>query len=179
MEIIIRPELKKEYSKTEEVVKRAFSNVEISDKTEHLLVNRIRKSNAFIPELSLLALNENKDRIGHILFSKVAIVDGGDAVEALALAPLSVEPEYQRKGVGSQLVHMGIKKARELGYHSVIVLGHSEYYPKFGFKPASLWNIQAPFDVPDEIFMALELKPNALENVQGIVQYSSAFSDLD
>ncbi|OAJ73820.1 GCN5 family acetyltransferase [Brevibacillus sp. SKDU10] len=175
MEILIRPELTEEYNTTEDIIKRAFLNEEYSDKKEHLLVNRIRKSDAFIPELSLVALNQAKDIIGHILLSKIKIVGGDNAVDSLALAPVSVAPEYQKKGIGSKLIHAALKSAKELGYHSVIVLGHKDYYPKFGFKPASLWNIQAPFEVPDEVFMALEITDNSLENVQGVVHYSKAF----
>jgi predicted N-acetyltransferase YhbS len=177
LDITIRQELTTEYSKTEEIVKRAFLNETYSDKKEHLLVNRIRKSDAFIPELSLIALNQHKVVIGHILLSKIKIVDGDNTVDSLALAPVSVIPEYQKKGIGSQLIHTALKNAKNLGYHSVIVLGHKSYYPKFGFKPASLWNIQSPFEVPDEVFMALELTHHSLEKVQGVVHYSKAFSE--
>ncbi|AMA52435.1 GNAT family N-acetyltransferase [Bacillus inaquosorum] len=175
MEFFIRQELTHEYNTTEDIVKRAFLNEKYSDKKEHFLVNKIRKSDAFIPELSLVALN-GKEIVGHILLSKIKIVDGDNAVDSLALAPVSVAPEYQRKGIGSQLIHVALKKAKELGYRSVIVLGHKDYYPKFGFKPASLWNIKAPFEVPDEVFMALELSKDSLENVKGVVHYSKAFS---
>lgn len=175
MDIIIRPELNTEYNKTEEIIQKAFLNEEYSDQKEHLLVNRIRKSDAFIPELSLVALNQGEDVIGHILLSKIKIIDGNNEVDSLALAPVSVTPEYQKKGIGSQLIQAALKNAKDLGYRSVIVLGHKDYYPKFGFKPASLWNIQAPFEVPDEVFMALELTPNSLEKVQGVVHYSKAF----
>ncbi|MGG2066948.1 GNAT family N-acetyltransferase [Bacillus sp. S14(2024)] len=178
MDILIQQELIEDYNKTEEIVKRAFFNEEFSDKKEHILVNRIRKSDAFIPDLSLVAFNQDKDIIGHILLSKIKIVDGDHAVDSLALAPVAVVPEQQKKGIGSHLIHAALKKAKELGYRSVIVLGHKEYYPKFGFQPTNLWNIQAPFDVPAEIYMALELTDNALENVKGIVHYSEAFSEL-
>ncbi|WP_214483129.1 N-acetyltransferase [Bacillus sp. SM2101] len=175
MDIMIKQEISKEYKLTEEIVKRAFLNV--GDKKEHILVNRIRKSNAFIPELSLVAKDRNNNIVGHILLSKITIGSGDNAVDSLVLAPLSVVPEYQKNGIGSQLIHSALKNAKELGYSSVIVLGHKDYYPKFGFKPASLWNIEAPFEVPDEVFMALEITENSLENVQGIVYYSNAFSD--
>jgi len=75
------------------------------------------------------------------------------------------------------LINEGLEQAKAAGYPSVIVLGHADYYPRFGFKSASLWGIQAPFDVPDEAFMALELTPGALKDVSGVVQYSEAFSE--
>ncbi|RAL24456.1 GNAT family N-acetyltransferase [Thermoflavimicrobium daqui] len=177
MKILIRQELTEEYNTTEMIVKRAFLNEVYSDKKEHLLINRIRKSDAFIPELSLVAIDQNKEMVGHILLSKITIVDAEKTVDSLALAPVAVVPEYQKKGIGSQLIHDALKKAKKIGYHSVIVLGHKNYYPKFGFKPASLWNIRAPFEVPDEVFMALELTENSLKNVQGVVRYSDAFSE--
>ncbi|VEF47566.1 N-acetyltransferase GCN5 [Bacillus freudenreichii] len=175
MEILIREELPEEYNMTEKVVKKAFLYEEYSDKKEHLLVNRIRKSDAFIPELSLVAIDKDKEIVGYILLSKVTIVKDDKTVDSLALAPVSVTPEHQKRGIGSQLIHAALKRAKEIGYHSVIVLGHSDYYPKFGFKQARLWNIQAPFDVPDDVFMALELTENSLENVEGVVHYSNAF----
>jgi predicted N-acetyltransferase YhbS len=177
MEIFIRQELTEDNSQTEEVVKRAFLDEEYSDKKEHILVNRIRKTDAFISELSLVALNQDQDIVGHVLLSKIKIADGDKAVDSLALAPVSVLPDYQNKGIGSQLIRVALKKAKEVGFHSVIVLGHKDYYPRFGFKQADLWNIRAPFEVPSEFFMALELVENSLENVQGIVHYSKAFSE--
>jgi len=175
MDIKIRKERPEDYQTTEQVVKSAFSTVEISDKQEHVLVDRIRKSDAYIPELSLVAFNQENKMVGHILLSKIQITDDQKSVESLALAPVSVAPEFHRKGVGSKLIYAAIEKAKQLGHHSIIVLGHPTYYPKFGFKPACLWKIRAPFDVPDEVFMGLELTENAFEHIQGVVQYSRAF----
>ncbi|MBY6053073.1 GNAT family N-acetyltransferase [Cytobacillus firmus] len=177
MDILIRQELPADYNSTEEMVKEAFLHEEYSDKTEHFLVKRLRNSDAFISELSLVALNPAKEVVGHILLTKIKISDGERAEDSLALAPVSVRPGYQGKGIGSQLIRTALNKAKEAGYQSVIVLGHKDYYPKFGFKPASLWNIQAPFEVPDEVFMALELTENALKNTAGVVHYSKAFSE--
>ncbi|WP_242270435.1 GNAT family N-acetyltransferase [Bacillus cereus group sp. BfR-BA-01310] len=172
--VTIRQEQQNDYSKTEEVVKQAFLNEEFSDKTEHELVSRIRKCDAFIPELSIVAVD--KEIVGHIMLSKITIEQDGTSVESLALAPVSVAPSHQKKGIGGKLIAAAIEKAKELGYGSVVVLGHQDYYPKFGFKKASDWNIKAPFEVPDEVFMAMELRENALQGVEGVVQYSEAFS---
>ncbi|CAM4021028.1 GNAT family N-acetyltransferase [Bacillus paramycoides] len=172
--VTIRQEQQNDYSKTEEVVKQAFLNEEFSDKTEHELVSRIRKCDAFIPELSIVAVD--KEIVGHIMLSKITIEQDGTSVESLALAPVSVAPSHQKKGIGGKLIAAALEKAKELGYGSVVVLGHQEYYPKFGFKKASDWNIKAPFEVPDEVFMAMELRENALQGVEGVVQYSEAFS---
>lgn len=167
MRITIREVLPADHAITEAVVESAFANMEFSDQREHELVSRIRKSDAFIPNLSIVALHN--DIVGHILLSKIKIINDNHVVESLALAPVAVLPEYQNKGIGRLLILEALKKAKELGYQSVIVLGHPEYYPKFGFKKAATWGIKAPFEVPEEAFMALELQENALSNVSGVV----------
>ena len=176
MNLEIRQEQLEDYEFTESVVKLAFANAEYSDNKEHKLVSRIRKSNVFIPKLSLVATDKDTGKIlGHILLSKIIISKDDQITESLALAPVSVLPEYQNKGVGLLLITEALKEAKELGYNSVVVLGHPEYYPKFGFKKASVWGIKAPFDVPDEAFMAIELRDNALDGVSGVVEYPSVF----
>lgn len=177
MNLKIRQEQIEQYEMTEKVVKSAFANAEHSDQKEHLLVSRMRNSNGFIPELSLVATDKDNNKIlGHILLSKIGIrKDDNELVESLALAPVSVLPEYQNKGIGGHLITEALKEAKELGYSSVVVLGHPEYYPKFGFKKASLWGIKAPFEVPDEAFLAIELRENALNKVSGVVEYPSVF----
>src|SRR5690606_1601651 len=174
MNIIIKQEQVKDYKITENVVKCAFANAEHSDKNEHNLVCRIRNSNVFIPELSLVAM-DNERIVGHILFSKVKIKNEDQVVESLALAPVSVLPEYQNQGVGKLLISKALQKAKELRFHSVVVLGHPEYYPKIGVKEASSGGIKAPFEVPDEAFMAMELGENTLDKVSGVVEYPSVF----
>ncbi|EJR21473.1 GNAT family N-acetyltransferase [Bacillus cereus] len=173
--VTIRQEQKNDYRKTEEVVQQAFLHEEFSDKTEHALVKRIRECDAFVPELSIVAVDE--DIVGHIMLSKITIEQGGTSVESLALAPVLVVRDHQKKGIGGKLITVALEKAKELGYGSVVVLGHPGYYPKFGFKKASEWNIKAPFEVPDEVFMVIELSENALQGVEGVVQYSSAFAE--
>ncbi|MDA1599408.1 N-acetyltransferase [Bacillus cereus] len=173
--VTIRQEQQNDYRKTEEVVQQAFLNEEFSDKKEHELVKRIRECDAFVPELSIVAIDE--EIVGYIMLSKITIEKDGASVDSLALAPVSVARGHQKKGIGGKLIKVALEKAKELGYGSVVVLGHPEYYPKFGFKKASEWNIQAPFEVPGEVFMAMELRENALESVEGIVQYSSAFAE--
>src|SRR5699024_3295995 len=156
MNFIIRQEQKSDYEITERVVKIAFASAEQSDQDEHNLVSRIRQSDVFIPELSLVAVDKDKNEIlGHILLSKVLIGNGDNQkVKSLALAPVSVLPDYQNKGIGKFLIEKSLKEAKELGFQSVIVLGHPEYYPKFGFRKSSLWQIKAPFEVPEEALMA-------------------------
>lgn len=172
--INIREEEIKDYKEVEKVVEESFRTAEFTDNDEHNLVNRLRKSKEFIKELSLIA--EDKNRIiGHVLITKALINGENKSYETLALAPLSVLPEYQKSGIGKKLMNRGIERAKELGYKSIVVLGHESYYPKFGFEKASKYGVKAPFEVPDEAYMILELVPGGLNGVSGIVEYSKAF----
>jgi len=165
----IRKENHCDYEVVYQVVKEAFASAEQSDGKEQDFVFALRKSKSFIPELSLVAI-EDKKIIGHILFTKAKV---GKHIE-LALAPLSVLPAYQQKGIGLALIEEGHSIAKELGYDYSIVLGHAKYYPKAGYEPVSVYGIQAPFDVPDENFMAVKLNKNA-EPLDGIIQYDKSF----
>ncbi len=133
------------------------------------MVNALRYGSAYIPELSLVA-EENGSIIGHIMFTKAEI--GGKIV--LALAPLSVLPEYQRKGVGTALIEEGHKIAKEMGYAYSVVLGSENYYPKFGYIPADTFGIIAPFDVPRDNFMVYKIKDDA-EKIGGVMKYAKEF----
>jgi predicted N-acetyltransferase YhbS len=88
---------------------------------------------------------------------------------------MSVLPEFQNKGIGGKLIKEGLKVAEQLGFTSVIVLGHPEYYPKFGFEKASTWSIKPPFDAPDDAFMAIELVENALIDASGMLEYPQEY----
>lgn len=170
MTVKIRREIKEDTKAVFEINTLAFGQ-----DSEARLVEMLRVSDAFVPELSLVATLDHKI-VGHILFTKIIITDENQsAVESLALAPMAVIPEYQKKGIGGELIKSGLAKAKELGYRSVIVLGHEKYYPKFGFVPASRWNIKAPFDVPANAFMGIELIAEGLTGVYGTVKYPEAF----
>ncbi len=173
MDFFIRPEQPADIPAIHEVNHLAFGQPQ-----EAVLVDNLRQSEAFIPGLSLVAIAEN-EVVGHILFSKIKITDdSGKAHDSLALAPMAVRPEWQNRGVGSELVRQGLAAARTLGYTSVIVLGHEHFYPRFGFVPAAQWQIRAPFEVPSAAFMGIELQSNALKEVSGMVQYAKAFEEV-
>lgn len=171
LDVKIRPETRDDYAAITRLNDLAFEQ-----KTEGKLVENLRKTKEFIPALSLVAQIEG-EIVGHILFYPIKIDKGESSVNTLALAPMSVRPEYQRMGIGGKLVRVGIKLARDLGHKSVIVIGHPEYYPRFGFKPAGGWGIKPPFAVPDDAFLALELEVDALRNAKGMVKYPEAFNE--
>lgn len=165
----IRREEKRDYEAVYAVVLAAFAAAEHADGKEQDLVVVLRNSEAFRPELSLVA-EEDGVIVGHILFTEITI--GGK--KALALAPLSVVPVHQKQGIGLALMEAGHQVAADLGYGYSVVLGHEAYYPKAGYVPAKEYGIEAPFDVPPENFMAKKLRADA-EPVKGIVQYAKEF----
>ena len=172
MNIQLDAEQEADHQQIFEVNRRAFNQPD-----EGQLVNKIRSGANFVPELSLVAKYDVKV-IGHILFSKISILTGDSEFETLALAPVAVDPDYQKMGVGKKLIEAGLQKAGQLGFESVIVLGHPDYYPKFGFEPASKWRITCPFEAPDNAFMGVELKPGALGSKPGVVRYPVEFGEL-
>ncbi len=144
---------------------------------EGRLVRALRGGDTFDPDLSLVALRGGQIA-GHILFSSIRIVGAAGAWPAIALAPMAVVPPLQRQGIGSALLHAGLAACRERGHRLIVVVGHPEYCPRFGFQPARPAGLEAPFPVPDEAFMVAELAPGALAGVRGVVQYPQAFQQV-
>ena len=173
--ITIRKEEEKDYQQVFELTEEAFREMEHSDHQEQFLVEKLRRSEAFIPELSLVAENEDGRIAGHILFTKITIEGDGEAFQSLALAPVSVKPEFQNQGLGGRLITTGHRIAKELGYQSVILIGHENYYPRFGYKKTSNFGISFPFDIPEENGMAVELVKDGLKNKKGVVKYPQEF----
>ena len=155
----------------------AVNTSAFGQQNEAVLVDALRGSPAWVEGLSLVA-EAGDALVGHILFSRCVIKSAAGAIASLALATLPVQPGWQRRGVGSALVRAGLAAAAAQGFGHVIVLGHPEYYPRFGFTPASRFGIHPPFDVPDEAFMALALQPGALDGVRGMVRYPPAFDSV-
>lgn len=127
--------------------------------------------------LSLVA--EIDDRVvGHLFFTPAAIETADHTWPALGLAPLAILPEYQRQGIGSALMKAGLAECARLGYERVIVLGHPQYYPLFGFMRASLYGIRPEWEAPDEAFMVLELQHGALDGVSGLAKYQPEWNGV-
>jgi putative acetyltransferase len=171
--ITIRPETPVDRAAIHAVNTQAFAG----RTAEAGLVYAIRLSVDFIPELSLVA-EESGQIVGHILFSRLHIQTEGGPVPALALAPMAVLPDYQRQGIGSQLVRRGLERCASLEHGIVIVLGHPAYYPRFGFSAALAESLDCPFGDCGEAWMALELIPGALQGIRGRVVYPSVFQGV-
>ncbi|MBK6964096.1 MAG: N-acetyltransferase [Bacteroidales bacterium] len=168
--LIIRPELSGDYAKITRLNDLAFGQP-----GEGKLIEALRLNPLFIKGLSLVAIIRG-EIVGHILFSPVLIRSENKVFRSLALAPMSVLPGFQGKGIGSALISAGLDEAKAGKFDSVIVLGHRDYYPRFGFKPASRFGIVPPFEVPDDVFFAMELRPDGLSGVTGVVEYPGEFA---
>jgi putative acetyltransferase len=165
--ITIRPEQPEDLAAIHHVVKMAFERTAEADLVDHL--RRNGKAS-----LSLVA-EDNGRIVGHILFSPVVIETAQGPFHGMGLAPLAVDPERQNEGIGSNLVRQGLRECRQMGHPYAIVLGHPEYYPRFGFVPASRYGIKSTYDVRDEAFMAIELTTDTLRNAAGIANYQPEF----
>lgn len=172
--LILRQENVSDIKSVYDLVENAFKNVVFSDKKEHYLVENLRTSDAFIPQLSIVA-EWQKQLVGYCLLTKVQIVNESMVYDSLALAPVAVHPGFQFKGIGRRLIAMAHNKAKAFGIHSIILLGDPKYYSKFGYQPASLYGIKLPFDVADEYCMVIELDKSSLKHKHGNVVYPAEF----
>jgi putative acetyltransferase len=167
----LRTETADDYQRVFDLNYRAFGNRE----DESRLIERIRESADFIPELSIVAV-EDEMVIGHILLSGAKVTDGTAAHNVIALAPIAVHPDYQGKGVGGRLIEEGLSRCKALGYGLVLLIGHPSYYPKFGFTPARAFGLELKqFEVPDEVFQVYELQEGQLGDIKGELRYPEAF----
>ena len=157
---MIRPAAPADIPAIRQVVTAAFGQAEEAD-----LVERLRADGDVRVEL---VAQEAGDIVGHVVFSRLGI----GPIEGAALAPLAVAPAHQRRGIGAALTRAGIERCRGLGIPAVIVLGHADYYPRFGFSASLAAPLEAPFSGPS--FMAIELTPGALA-AGGRVRYAPAF----
>jgi putative acetyltransferase len=167
--MIIRPEAEKDKTAIQEINQSAFET-----SAESTLVDILREQAN--PIISLIAVEDEKV-VGHIMFSPITL-GGSVDLKIMGLAPMAVLPEYQRKGIGSALVQTGLDECKSLGFGGVVVLGHVNYYTRFGFIPSTQFGINCEYDVPEEAFMVIELQPSYLAGATGQVKYHSAFSNV-
>ncbi|MCC5618556.1 N-acetyltransferase [Nostoc sp. CHAB 5836] len=166
----IRCETLEDYTVIAEVNKLAFDQ-----ENEAKIVEKIRNSDRYIPEFSLVAEVENVV-VGHILFSYIDLV-GEETLQVLGLAPLAVHPQFQRQGIGSALIKAGLEIAEAKGEAIVIVLGHPHFYSRFGFQASVVYEIESPFPIPEDVFMVKPLQ-SYQKKYKGKVVYPAAFDGV-
>jgi putative acetyltransferase len=166
----IRPEEPRDVETIDRITELAFGQRGEAD-----VVRELRRQGAAL--VSLVA-EADGGVVGHILFSPVQVHDDSFEGSAVGLAPMAVSPGRQRQGIGSRLVERGLDTCRERGYAAAVVLGHPQFYPRFGFRPALEHGLHCEYPVPPEVFMAMELEPGALSRVEGLVTYHPAFAEI-
>ncbi len=168
--IDIRFETPRDIQRVHDINEKAFGQSVEAD-----LVDRLRRS---CPDALSLVAEEDGLIVGHIMFTSVVINDQERTIRGMGLAPMAVQPRRQRQGIGSKLVVKGLEILRDRGCPFVIVLGHPEYYPKFGFEPASRYGIESQWEgIPDEAFLILVIDQSALQNVKGVARYRDEFNE--
>lgn len=167
--MLIRQEQPLDHLLVHDLIIEAFKTAEHRDGSEQDLVDKLRRSPAFIPRLSLVA-EIGGELAGHILFTKAQV----GTKDVLVLAPLSVRPKFQRQGIGTALIAEGHSIAEELGYQYSLVLGSERYYPRMGYVPAEQLGVEVPKGFPSSNFMAIRLQDGA-EPLCGPVVYPKEF----
>lgn len=173
MDLVIEAETAQWHARVREIHCACFPT-----QAEANLVDKLRSE--VTPLVSLIARGvggAESGVLGHILFSPV-ILDSHPDDRLMGLAPMAVDPKYQRLGIGGQLVEAGLSKLRAQGFSAVAVLGHAEYYPRFGFRPSRQYSIGSEYDVPAEAFMLVELESGYLKGKSGTIAYHPIFKTL-
>ena len=168
---LVRQERRGDRAAIRRVVTAAFGR-----RAEADLIDALSKSEAWVPELSLVA-EEDRAVVGHVAATRASVRTVAGDVGLLALAPLAVAPDRQRRGIGAALVRAAIAIAEARGERAIVLIGHPSYYPRFGFEPASSRRLTSVFAPGDHApsFFALELRAGALTGVEGPVLYALPF----
>jgi putative acetyltransferase len=168
--IEIRNEKPEDRAAIRDVNERAFGR-----DNEATLVDRLRSANKVV--ISLVALDQIRV-VGHILFSTVTVAVAPENFRGLGLGPMSVLPEFQNQGIGSRLVREGLEACKREECDAVVVLGHTRFYPRFGFLKAKDYGLDNEYNASDA-FMVMELRGGVLEAISGLVKYAPEFRDAE
>lgn len=175
MTVNIRLETKEDYREVEELTREAFWDVYKPGCDEHLMVHQLRNSDGFVKDLDYIACIDDKI-VGSIIYTEARIINEDHTYTVLCMGPLSVHPDYQKKGIAAKLMNHTIAKAKEMGYRGIILFGSTNYYPRFGFIPADNYGITTSTGDNFDAFMALELHEGSLNNVDGRFYEDEGFS---
>ncbi|NLZ89322.1 MAG: N-acetyltransferase [Clostridiales bacterium] len=175
-----RLEEPKDYASVESLTREAFWNVYKPGCDEHFIVHSMRGNIAVIDELNYVCEDAFGFICGHIFYTHAKVMaDDGQVFPVISFGPISVHPDYQKKGIGSTLIQMTMKKAKEMKCSGIIITGNPEYYHRFGFRDASDFNIVFEDGSSFPAFLACELEPNALGQVHGRIQFCPEFSSIE
>jgi putative acetyltransferase len=166
----VREEAAGDAAAVRRVNERAFGRPNEAD-----LVEAIRAAGA--ATLSLVA-EEDGAVVGHILFSPVEVDSPAGRYAAVALGPMSVPPDLQRRGIGAELVREGLLRLRRAGHRAVVLVGHPNYYPQFGFGDGARFGLRWEVEAPPGVFQVLELEPGALAGKGGVVRFRPEFAGV-
>ncbi|MCL2804364.1 MAG: N-acetyltransferase [Treponema sp.] len=172
--VILRLEEEKDYRNVEDLTREAFWNEHFPGCDEHLLIHNLRKAKEFVKELDFVAIHENLI-VGNIVYVKTTVKDDDKEHDMLTFGPVSVLPEYQKKGIGKKLIIHTINISRTMGYKAIIIYGDPEYYKKFGFFESKKYNITNKEGKFPAALLVLELYPDALNGIKGIFDEGKAY----
>jgi putative acetyltransferase len=153
---------------------RELNQLAFGQPDEGVIVDKLRQNCGDL--LSLVALIRDKV-VGHILFSPVTIEGENRTVQGMGLGPMAVTPELQRRGIGSALIRTGMTEMKKRGSPFVLLIGHPEYYPRFGFRPASRHGIRSEWEVPDEAFLINVIDESEMQGFSGLAKYRPEFAE--
>lgn len=170
----LREENPNDHSDIHHLLIESFRDSLFSDHEEHLLVERLRRSDSFVPELAIVAELENRP-VGYVLLTKATINSGEESTPILLLAPLAVLPFFQEVGIGGQLLKSAQERAKGLGYSAIVLIGQPEYYSQHGYRPTHEFGIRFRTDLPKEYSMLLVLNEKAPP--EGEVIWDKAFDE--
>lgn len=168
----LREETQEDFEAVLDFVEGVFKQTDISDgRIERALISEIRESKYYVPKLTQILEDDNGTIVGYYMFSKFPI--GGKFEDrVLLLAPIAISTARQKQGLGTMMMKHGIELAKKLGYAGIVLVGHADYYPRFGFKESTVYKIAAQEGVPAENQMALELREGALNGIEGVADFS-------
>jgi predicted N-acetyltransferase YhbS len=178
MDYIIRNEEEKDYSEVENVVREAFWNVYRPGCNEHLVIHNFRTDPAFIKELDFV-IEKDGEIIGSIIYSYAKLkLDDGRVKDFICFGPVGIRPDFQNAGLGQELIHYSLEKAKKLGHTAVFITGHHKYYQKLGFESASKYGIFLDNNRAGEFkfFMVKSLTEGALTGMNGILEFNDCFN---
>jgi putative acetyltransferase len=156
---------------------RGVNDLAFGRPEEGCLVDNLRQLPEFEPRLSLVA-ELDQEIVGHVLFFPIYIhAEDREEYPCLSLGPIAVLPMFQKQGIGGKLIRAGHRAALDLDYTAVLLLGHPEYYPRFGYQPAKFWKIINPWQIMGEPWMAIELVEGALRGKAGLAVYPEAYNE--